>query len=378
MNRIWVVLILALILRIFLAASTFHPDTLAFKLGGDLVASGKIFNLYDYSDPKIAILNYPPLIYWFHGFFNFFLAGVLGTTLLVKLPYMIFDFLTAFLIYKIFPSRKDALFALSLWLFNPVSLYATYMMGQFDIIPTFFTILSFYYVSKNRLSLAALALGGGIAFKIYPVFLLIPLLVLGKNLTEKIKLFIFSLLPYLLSVSPYLSSHSFRSTALFASQSSKSLYASIPVSGAESILLFPVTLLLFYLLLKTRRFEKVFFWKLYLVPLLLFFVFTHFHPQWLIWVTPFLVLDLVTRRFNNLIPIILIILSWFGSLFFFDSSLTVGMFAPLFPILKTTPAIWTILNLNIDYNLGRSLLQTFLVAASFYLIYHHFLKHDNA
>lgn len=376
MKWLWWILIIGILLRIILSISTFHPDIMAFKLGGEVVASGKVLNLYDYSNSDIAILNYPPLIYWFHGLFNFFFGSMtwMSDILLLKLPYLIFDILGGLIIFKFFDSYKKSILAFSFWMFNPISLYATYMIGQFDIIPTFFTMLSVYLVTKGKLNWAALALGGGIAFKLYPIFLLIPLVILGKNLIDKIKLILLALLPYALTVLPYLPSANFKSNALFASQSDKSLYANIPVSGGEAILLFPAALVFFYLLIWHKGLDKSSLWKIYLSPLLLFFLFTHYHPQWLIWITPFLIIDLVSDRLKNILPIFLIFGSWFGSLFFFDPSLTSGIFAPIWPDLQNAPSLWNLLNLNVDYNFSRSILQTISAGSFLYLIYQHLLK----
>lgn len=366
MKTLWTIIILGILLRCFLSFATFHPDTQAFDLGGRVVAAGNILNLYDFSS-NLAVFNYPPLIYWFHGLFRILIPFEgMG---FVKLPYLIFDILIALTFLKLFSAAKMGKLAVALWMFNPINLYATYMMGQFDIIPTFFTLLSIYLISKNKLYLAALALGGGIAFKLYPIFLLVPLILMGKSFWDKFKLGILVVLPYILAVLPYIQSSSFRSTALFANQSSKSLYAAIAISGGESILLFPLSLIFFYLLLWYRKIDISSLWKVYTIPLLLFFIFTHFHPQWLIWITPFLIIDLVVNREKNLLPILIIFISWVGSLFFFDPSLTVGMFTPLFPVLKDIPDIWTTLNLTVDYNVARSLLQTTLAAGMFYLIY---------
>lgn len=368
MKKFWIILILGILIRILLSFAALHPDLQAIVAGGKIVSEGHLFNLYDYSTDA-NVLNYPPLIYWYFGLLNL----LFGSTLwLYKLPYLVFDMLLAFLLYKLVDPRK-ALLAFGLWMFNPVNLYATYMIGQFDIIPTFFSVLTIYLALREKLSWAAIALGTGIAFKLYPVFLIIPLILLGKGIIAKIKLVILTVLPYLVSISPFIFSSSFRSTALLANQSSKSLYASIPVSGGEAILLFPMFLLLFYLLIPNLKLNL---WKLFLIPLLLFFIFTHSHPQWLIWITPFLVLDLVVNQFKNIVAVLLIISSWFGLLFFFDPSLTIGLFAPIFPILKNTADIWTLLNLNPDYNFSRSTLQTIFIAASFYLIYYQISKKD--
>lgn len=357
MNKIIIILIAGIFLRLFLASSTMHSDLQAFYLGGKAVAEGKILNLYDFSSEQ-AIFNYPPLIYFLFGTFNFLSQWGLW---LLKLPYLIFDLALGLLLWRLVKERKMLIF--TLWMFNPINLYATYMMGQFDIIPTFFTILSFYFIAKDKLNFAALSLGFGIAFKLYPVFLVIPLLFLAKNFSAKIKLLLLAVLPYVFFVFPYLSSASFRANALFASQASKSLYASIPVSGGESILLFPVSLILFYLFIWNKNLDRLNFWKIYSIPLLLFFIFTHYHPQWLIWLTPFLILDLSFNKFKNLLPILIIILTWFSSLFFFDPSLTLGIFLP------QAPDLWTLLGLKMDYNFSRSIIQTIFAGSSLYLIY---------
>lgn len=372
MKKLWPILIFAVALRLFLSFATFHPDIAALSAGGQFVTNGHILSLYDYSSDAL-VLNYPPLIYWFFGLLNFLFNGSIS---FLKLSYLFFDIFLGFLLYKLVDPKK-AILAFSLWMFNPISLYSTYMMGQFDIIPTFFTILSVYFIAKKKLSFAALTLGGGIAFKLYPIFLIIPLIILSKSFWTKIKLVIIAALPYCVSLIPYLSSSSFRSNALFANQSSKSLYATLPVSGGESIILFPALLIIFYLLIWQKKLDKLSLWKIYLIPLLLFFIFTHSHPQWLIWITPFLILDLVVERFKNLLPIVIIFGSWFGLLFFFDYSLTVGIFSPLFPFLKNTPDIWTLLNLNIDYNFSRNILQTVFAASAVYLIFQYFPRKEN-
>ncbi len=365
----WITIILGIVVRIVLSLVTSHSDMQAFDLAGKLVASGNILNLYDFSSSS-AVLNYPPAIYIFHGIFSFLfkLSGLSSVSqldlLLLKLPYLIFDLLIGFILLKLFDFSKKGQLAFILWIFNPINLYATYMMGQFDIIPTFFIILATFFVVKNKLEWAALALGGGIAFKLSPVFLVVPLMIFGKNYMDRFKLLVLAILPYLLSIAPYLFSPGFRTTALFANQSSKSFYAGIPVSGGESIILFPAFLLLFYIIIWGMS-GKIDIGKLFLIPLLLFFIFTHYHPQWLIWITPLLILDLVNTGFKNILPVTLIFISWFASLFFFDPSLTVGIFSPL----QTFPGIWSILNINPDYNLSRSILQTIFTSAALYLIY---------
>lgn len=379
MKKIWFIILTGIAIRVFLSLTTIHSDMQVFDLAGRLIASGNVFNIYDFSSQN-AVLNYPPPIYLLHGVFRvlFNIAGLSAITqfninlLLIKLPYLFFDLAVGFLLLRLFSSRK-ALVAFVLWMFNPISLYATYMMGQFDIIPTFFIVLSIYYVAKGKLDLAALALGGGIAFKLSPVFLVVPLVIFGKDLREKLKLFLLASIPYIIAILPYINSPSFRSTALFANQSSKSLYSAIPVSGGESIILFPAFLLLFYLIIWGAHLKRDIY-KLYLIPLLLFFIFTHYHPQWLIWITPLLIIELLISNFRTLVPVLLIFISWLASLFFFDPSLTLGIFSPIAPQLQNTTSIWNLLNINVDFNISRSIIQTIFVGAALYFIYRYFVQ----
>lgn len=395
-KRLLIILLVGIIVKISLSFSTFHPDILAFQLGGSLISSGKILDLYEHSLPNTAILNYPPAIYWYHGIFNFLFSLVFGPSiinnylevnetvlgdfyfnihlLLLKIPYLIFDVLAGFFLVKLFTTTKEKLIAFTLWTFNPVNLYATYMMGQFDIIPVFFTVLFLVYVYQRRWELSALALGLGMAFKIYPLFLLIPLVLSKSRYLDRLKLFGLGVGAYVLTIMPYIFSSDFRSTALVASQTLKSLYAGIAISGGVSILLFPMLLIFFYLYLSYHKQDADNLWKICLMTLLVFFVFTHHHPQWILWLSPFLIIDLVKSQFKNLVLVVLVIVSFTGSLFFFDPSLTVSIFSPLIPSLYNLPSLWEIYQIKIDLHLGRSLMQSGLTATALYYFYLYFLR----
>src|SRR3990167_4482234 len=68
---------------------------------------------------------------------------------LMKLPYFFFDIALAFVLMALFKSESEKKWAFVLWMFNPVNLYATYMVGQFDIIPTFLTVAALYLALKK-------------------------------------------------------------------------------------------------------------------------------------------------------------------------------------------------------------------------------------
>lgn len=397
-RKFWTILLIGLILRIFLSASTYHPDIRTFQFSGQLISSGNIFNLYDYlgnfpSDHFFVRnfeINYPPLIYLLHGlsisifslifgsaffgnlvFLNAYEVNIVTNLVLLflKLPYFIFDILAAVYISKLFDSEKAKFIAFIAWIFNPLTLYSTFMMGQFDIIPTFFIILSLFFLKLNQKNSAALALGLGIAFKVYPLFLLIVLALFGKTLWEKLKYLVLGLIPYLISIAPFIFSPGFRTNALLASQTDKSFYGKILISGGESIFLFPLFLLLLYIYFYYKKEDIQNIWRRYFIILLVFFTFTHFHPQWLLWITPFVIIDNIRNNFRFNLLYILLFIVFIGMLFFFDRSLTVGIFSPLFHSLSFQSSIWEILGINPDYFYSRSLLATAFAAGSLFLIF---------
>ena len=299
--------------------------------------------------------------------------------LYLKIPYLIFDFLALYFFVKLFEGKREKMYALIFWVLNPVSLYASYLIGQHDIIPTFFVILALYFIkknSKNSLVFASLALGFGAVFKIYPLLLLPVVFALAPNIKQRILVLMCGIVPYILLVIPFINSKGFRTNALVASQTTKSLYAQIPISGGEAIILFIVVLFFFYLLFMNIKIVKDLVWQRFFIVVLIFFVFTHYHPQWFLLLTPFLIIEIIKSNFKNIWALTLSLFSFSGLLFFFDPSLTLGLFAPIYPDLIKTPSLWEFLRINMDYNFARSVLQTIFVSAAAYYIYQYFPKKE--
>jgi len=407
-RKIVFVLVVGIIIRLLLAFSTFHSDIRAFYYAGEIIAKGNILNFYDYlrnlpaTDPILNVYPwdlfiYPPLFYFFLGpithllalpfstdiLYNFIfnVPAILGNLqlnfllLTFKLPYLPFDIAVAFLLSGLFKNPKNKFLVFVFWMFNPVNLYATYMMGQFDIIPTFFTVLALYFaVKKEKYFLASLFLGLGASFKIFPIMFLIPLALVREKWLERIKIIGIGALTYIATILPFVNSHGFRSSALVAGQTTKSLYAAIPVSSGESIVIFPLLLIFFCFILFYSKEALENLWSRFFIMLLLFFILTHYHPQWFVWITPFLIIDLIKSGFKHWPLILLSFLSWLGLITFFDPGLSTRLFAPIIPTLQNAMGIWESLKINFDLNGSRSILQTIFAAVGFYYIYYHFPK----
>ena len=408
-----IILTIGIILRIFLASTTYHSDTAPFDFAGKVIGSGNVINFYDYlwdlpeDHPYLKIyprnlFNYPPLPYFFLGGFslvttwvvdpvvheNFILdfESTLGNVqlnlllLLLKLPYFIFDIAIAYLLMSLFKEKKEKLWIFALWIFNPVNLYATYMIGQFDIIPTFLTVLAIYLTTKTKyqnLLVSAVLLGIGAGFKIFPLLLIVPLALVKQNFWERVRLILVSGITYVLFAYPFIWSEGFRMTAALANQTTKSFYANIPVSGGESIILFLAVVIFMYFVFYFAKATLEDVWKNFFLMLLVFFVFTHFHPQWLLWMMPFYMIDLVVSKFKHCPLFLVVMFSFVALVTFFDPGLTVWLFAPINPGLYGQVGIWQQLGLNIDINQARSVFHTIFVGTSLYYIYHYFPKKND-
>ena len=183
-KKIKLILLSALVFRLFLSFLTWHPDvnnhidwgvrfwqygaknfysqnvwsyTWPNQPPGTIYIYAGIKKLYDFIFSIFwwINLNFPP----FPSNVIFYLESNLYPALL-KLPSILADFGIAYLIYKSIKNKKNAKIGALLWLFNPVVWYNSSLWGQTDSIITFFVFLSFYLLlnKKPELSLLSYAL----------------------------------------------------------------------------------------------------------------------------------------------------------------------------------------------------------------------------
>ncbi len=211
--------------------------------------------------------------------------------------------------------------------------------------------------------------GLGAAFKSYPLFLL-PLIVLGnqKNWFQKIKIAIIGLSPYLLSFIPFWTSPAFRHM-VFSPKSQKMLFMSLPVSGAEGLYPFIIGTILLYLLALKKHNLSRYFYQYFLAFFLLLFSVTHYHPQWFLWISPFLIIELVSNHFKNLHLTIGLLACYLFIVFMFEPSLNIGLFAPVNNNLSNFSGLASILSGKTDINLLKSLIRSIFASISIFFVY---------
>ncbi len=391
-KKYWIIFSIGLILRLVIAGITFHPDVRTLSLSSSTIFQIGSLNFYADSIqlPSRDILDDLPLSYLIslpvHSIFrllvninieNIFLSNtdklfgsssIIFYLLYTKAPLIFADLSLAFLLSLSVSNllQKKVLF---LWMFNPVTLWATSAIGQMDIYPTFFIFLSWLLIRKGKLSWAAFALGLGGAIKSGP-FLLFPLLLgLGKNWLEKIKIIILVFLPYLITVMPYLQFQEFRQNALLAPQLAKSFFARISLSGGESIFITAAAILFIYFLYFAQKRSAEDFLKYGLVILLLILSFTHFHLQWFLWLIPFLIIWLINNWTSDTkMATAGIFTGFLMMLFLFDASLQIKLLAPVFPILDKAVGLSEILSSDQTFFL-RSLAASIFGASSLFLVF---------
>lgn len=233
-------LVLAFTIRLILMPISTHSDLFFINAFPNLLASQGVFDVYSFirdNIPSAPFSYYPPLTYFTFGLFQFiyqffstsfspWMANLLDlyTTnfqgqaadfiraapnahitrdlFLAKLPYLIFDLAAVWVLLRFIKKRFLSKTAIIIWLFNPASLYAVYMVGQFELIPAFFVLLGFLLLTKNT-NLGVLMLGIAAAYKNYAFLFILPtVLIYGHTWRQRTRLLAISLAPYLIFLIP--------------------------------------------------------------------------------------------------------------------------------------------------------------------------------
>jgi len=127
---------------------------------------------YDYTPSYLYIL------YWVSVLFP-----KLTSVAAIKLPSIVFDFLSAYLIFRIvrlkYPKGLAPTFAYFVVLFAPTIVLNSALWGQSESIYTAFLLLCFYFLLTERGAYAGLAFGAAFALKLQSIFLAPLLLALA-------------------------------------------------------------------------------------------------------------------------------------------------------------------------------------------------------
>jgi GPI transamidase subunit PIG-U len=95
--------------------------------------------------------------------------------LAVKLPLIIGDLATGFLLFKLvkgYSGFGTARKAYVFWLFNPFVIWTSSVHGAFDVLPAMFTLLALAFLVRSKYLLSGMSMSIAILYKLYPIYLL--------------------------------------------------------------------------------------------------------------------------------------------------------------------------------------------------------------
>ena len=353
-----------LLLRFLLMPFSIGPDITFHTWLGNLVAQGHI-DIYQYCFRFIqcpftlnqpSYVPFPPLFYLIDGLYLtilrfFHILTFLGTWQITNLNgyptqnrlfffmkalYIPFDLLGLMAFIKSLPPNLRKLGAWS-WLFNPTSIYVSYVWGQTDIMVASFVMIAAYFA--NRFSLknnvgdglaSSVALGISASFKLFPLAILPVLsLFLSRRVRKKFFLFLAAgLSPFLLMI-PFLSNPFLQMIIPNADYlTARSLTAFGLPQFTIYIAIAVYLAILYYLYLQETDFSyaNLLFYSLAIFTILYGLVV--WLPNWLLWATP-LALATILDRHRLLCVYSVLTLFYFVYVQAWGNAIWLGMFYPI-------------------------------------------------
>lgn len=399
-------IILAGFIYFLIAPFTYHTDTklnLAYPSLG-----GGVWNIYGYLEKNnldIPPLHYPPLHYLVlklelpiaqalggTGYTKWLLSDstkavsspqIFTYNLASKFPLLLLALFSGWLIFRLVlretQKESSALLAAAVWLLNPITLYSVVAMGQNDIVAIAVFLIGLWFYLKNPL-LAFLIFGLAGSIKSYPLIWagVLAMLYRTNSLWKKFALGGVSGVVYLLTIAPFLGSQFFREQVLGSGLVTRFFVSGIDLGFGKAVLIVPllVTVLFVTALMAESSFG------LFTAAFFLFSVnfvilgFSHFHPQWLLWLMPFWAIlfpflegNEKLKKVNRFLFLITTLSFAVVVLLFEDAFLSWGIFSPLNPNLLNLPVIRDFLSIRkIDVNLYDNLAHSLIAGVGLFLV----------
>ncbi len=365
------IILMAIVCYFLIAPFSYHPDT-KLTLRYPALENGSVWDIYGYIDNHeldISDFHYPPAHYWWlkihypiskiiggQGFDNWLTAGsaqasfsenVLRYNLAAKFPLLVLGILSGWIIFLIVnkasgDSNKAKIAAL-IWYFNPITLYSLVVMGQNDVVAIFLFLLGMLFYKKWWLAVPFWGLASGV--KNYPIIWAVMfMLIWEKKIIKLVSKFSFLIVVYGLILLPWLNKDYFIQAVFKSGLSQRMFTANIPIGFDKQILIAPLLLVIVALnAWKQKKKNKILLASFVIFQsCLLILGFSHFNPQWMLWIVPFLSIwmSMSTIGNNDLLVILAIFVSWFLLILGFDDRfLTWGLLTPINPGLINFPSL---------------------------------------
>jgi hypothetical protein len=305
------VLVLASCYVLFQQTDLFHTSSTSYGY-----LNGHITDFYDYNNKLVSGWEYYlPLIYILFAIWNIPLklfglmhdVAASGITLSIpelawsKLLIVIFYFATAYVIFLIAKSisgqSQKAKYVAVIFATSPIAIFGSFIMGEYDIISVFFSMLGFYFYIRRDYLKFSLCFSLAISFKMFPLVIFIPLLLLvEKRLLHMLKYGLVALAATLLQIALYYNNSAFRSSFLTVASGRLSFLEDFHLSevNRSPYLIIILTIICIYAYVKEADLDSEQYKtaiNLSLLSYAVLFATVFWHPQWLLMIVPFFALS---------------------------------------------------------------------------------------
>lgn len=288
-----------------------HTDII--HTGGSAIAlnQGHILDFYDHNKELFEQNNYLITTYILYAVWNLVIIifnpdiNVVEPGLWIfwyKLLTTIAYFFTAQIIFLVSKELKMSNTASRIasiaWISCPLAFFSQFIFGQYDIFTLLFLLLGILQFLRGNLMKFTLWMSLAITFKYFPIFIFFPILLLvEKRPLEIIKYSVIVIIPIAIEVLIFIPSEAFRSGVLHFGVAQRIMEIGIfNKEGNYHLNLFFIAWIVFtgFIYLKDITNEAIKRqWAIY-IPLFIltvFYTFVYWHPQWIILITPFIVLN---------------------------------------------------------------------------------------
>ena len=226
-----------------------------------------------------------------------------------KLLPTLFYFAIAFLLYKIVMEIKHdaniAKWISFLFISSPIAIFSQFIFGQYDSLGLFLAVWAFYMFIKKKYYSFSILCSLAITFKLFAIFLFIPLILLiEKRVFHIIKYGLISISGYLITTAMFLGSQGYRNAISFSGDIAPRLFEVGIATTMGTISLFTVAIMLICIWAYVKNItnnDEFFNYSIY-ISFAVFgtlFAFILWHPQWVIFLIPFMTLAFMLNNNYN-------------------------------------------------------------------------------
>ena len=391
-------LALALLIRFLVMPFFYHPDIKTYHFQSSFLKKG-VINIYKYlldNRAKLPIKEefvYLPGAYLFLGGYQFIVSPIMGQgfdnwlsdasqesfstigfnryLFVLKLPYLLFDFLTLVVLLRFIKKDKLKKKLALIWLFNPFTIALLYVFSNIDVVATFFLLYS-VFILRKRTFVAGLIMGLAASIKLYPIIAL-PFILVSLGSVRKVVLYILGVLTsFLILIMPFWSKE-FVASAFVSGLTTRITSFGLNLGFGDSIFIPIVLLALIFLYYQSA--SK----KLPLITILsaLFIILVsaiHYHIQWLYWGMPFLAVTAVKKNMDLKYLSALLSFGFLVSMLYMDKYMNVGVMVPFSSLYMYLPTLNTVFSKFIDPGMVMGTIHSIFLSFSLFYVYKIFTK----